>query len=329
MLINKVFDTCIDLLDPNEIYTADIEALLLDKLSKRYIKKCYQSIYILGINRIINRSSIRMADDRLDGGAYVNVQFEVSGVVLIRGEILHGCKIIEIHASAITAEHEYVGLLIQKDPSGLAFSMLSVGQRIPVVIQKVKYNPNHTSISATAIPYVPNWSTSPAVYYNVSSGLNPQETDKIDYILNEIKTELTKHEKIADAKSYGFFRDLLHGYKSNQRYENSKIANTLKLKPVKFELKSILELDSGIAVYPNEDHKHNGRFFWGNSSDNLDALGSEIMIINSSLYPILADAMHKYLLYLIALRGFMQEYSEPKAFESLMTYWQICKKQQL
>jgi len=326
MHITKVLETSVDLFDPVDIYTPDIEAVLRRELEKRYKNRCYQSILILEISKLIRYSTVNMVDNRLDGAAYVDVQFEISGVIFVQGEILHNCKIIEIHTNAITAEHQYAGIKLQKDTGNVIFKILKTNQKIPVIVQKVRYMPNQKTVSMIATPYIPQ--IQDEVYYNITAPLNPKETEQLNYIMNEIKSEEELHKKILKEKSYDFFKDILYPYKVNQKYEQSKKAMTYKLKPVPLELKSMLEINSGIICYPSEDNKYNKRLFW-NSSGDVSNIDSKALIVDSDLYAVLAEISNKYLLYMQALRGFVETYPTAESVQELLIYWKLCKNAQI
>jgi hypothetical protein len=335
MLITKVLETSVDLLDPNDIYVLDIDTLLISKLTTRYKNKCFQSILILEITKIIRRSSTRMINNRIDGSASVDVQFEVKGVILIQGEILHGCRIVEINSNAITAENNYAGIKIQKETNSKAtkdisdaiFKILRVGQKIPVVIQKVRYTPNQPSISVIATPFMPI--VSDEIYYRINQPLNPSQTDQLSYLLDQISIEEKEHTAIQKDKSYDFFKDLLYPYKVNQKYDQSKKASTLKLKPVVLNIKNMVEIESGIVVYPSEDNRYNKRFFLSNSDDsNMFNASDSSMIIDNGAYQIFADIVNKYILYLQALRGFVETYPTAESMQELLVYWKLCKNAQ-
>lgn len=322
MLINKVLETTIDLLDPNEMYQPDINAILIKYLKARYVKRCYQSMLILDVLKVLNRSNIKMSDNKLDGSAYVDVQFEVQGVVLIAGEILHGCEIIEIHSNAITAKHEYAGIKLQKTANDQISKILRAGNKIPVIIQKVRYNPNQTSITAVAVPYTPEMQEN--IYYQIVEGLNPSDTDKLDSMLEKVKEEEALHEKISKEKAYEFFKDLLYPFKMNQKYEQSKIASKLKLKPVTLtDVKSLLNINSGTVIYPVEEHRHTKRLYY--SKQEMKDSNDGKVIVETALYPVIADSINKYYLYLQALRGFMETYPTLDKMQELANYWKICK----
>lgn len=321
MKITKVLNTSIDLLNPDDIYTPDIDTLLIKKLEERYLNKCYQSVLIIKISKIIRHSSIHMVDNRLDGGAYVDVEFEIEGVIFVQGEILNGCKIIEIHANAITAEHQYAGIKLQKDQSNqLIFKILNIGQKIPIIVQKVRYMPNQSTISMLASPYVPKITED--VYYKISTPLTPKETEELHYMLEQVSTEEELHKKISEQKSYEFFKNILYPYKVNQKFDQSKKVATLKLKPVGLEIKKLLEIDTGTLVYPQEDNRYNKRLFW--SSSDISNIQIQGLLINSSAFAAMADILNKYLLYLQALRGFVEVYPTAEQAISMTAYWSLC-----
>ena len=272
MIITKVINTTIDLFDPVDIYTVDIKSTLKKKLEDRYKKRCYQSILIIEIVSIKRHSSVIMVNNRLDGAAYVDVEFEAKGIVLITGEILHNCKIIEIHSNAITMEHEYAGIKLQKDNGDAIFKILKVGQKIPVVIQKVRYMVNQTSISAIATPFLP--SITEEVFYNITEGLSPEETNELTNLMLEIDKEEDTHKSAMKEETYEFFKNLIYPYKVNQKYELNQRAVSLKFKPVALELKALLEIKSGVIVYPQEDNRSNKRLFWSKNCDvnSIEAL---------------------------------------------------------
>ena len=83
MFIKKILETYMDITDPNEILSTDRNKMLMEKLTSKFVGVCYNSCYILKINRIIRRSYIYMKDT-LDGDAHTNVMFEVDAIEYIK-----------------------------------------------------------------------------------------------------------------------------------------------------------------------------------------------------------------------------------------------------
>jgi hypothetical protein len=318
MIIKKIQETSIDLMTPQEIFHHDIDTLLMQKLSSRYRGRCFQSIYILSIVRIIRRSSIRMTITRLDGSASVDVQYEVEGLVLNPGDVLHGCKIIEIHNNAITAEHKYVGIKLQNSVTNKISQILQVGQTIPVVVQKVRYIPHQKNISMIATPYIPTTNEDPI--YRIKSALTPPEVEKLGMFVDQIDDELKLHDGIKDERKYIFFHDLMYPYKNNIKYERTQIAEFMGMKPIALNLKSLIGIKSGVVSMPSEDHLSNQRIFWSNSTK----VPSELQLIDIDMYPVAASYFNRYLSYLQTLRGFVETYTADN-IKQMVTYWRICK----
>jgi hypothetical protein len=318
MLIKKIQETSIDLMSPQEIYHHDMDSLLMQKLSARYTGRCFQSIYILSIVRIIRRSSIRMTITRLDGSASVDVQYEVEGLVLNPGDVLHGCKIIEIHNNAITAEHKYVGIKLQKNVTNKISQILQVGQTIPVIVQKVRYIPNQKNISMIATPYAPTINEDPI--YRIKSALKPEEVEKLGMFTDQIDEELKLHGGIKNEKAYMFFQDLMYPYKNNIKYERTHIAEQMGMKPVALDLKSLIGITGGIVSMPSEDHLSNKRIFYSKTTK----VPEELQSVDIDMYPVAANYLNRYLSYLQTLRGFVETYTGD-SIKQMLAYWRLCK----
>ena len=93
MLIKKNIETYVDITDPNDIYAPDLDAMLMTKLTNKFVGICCNSCYIVNINRIVKRSNVYMIQT-LDGYAQTCVTFEVDAIIYINGEIINGCKIV-------------------------------------------------------------------------------------------------------------------------------------------------------------------------------------------------------------------------------------------
>jgi len=327
MYVKKFLQTTIDLLNPFEIYQTNIDDFLLTKLKDRYQKKCYQSMLILDILQIIRRSSIKMVDNRLDGGAYVDIQFEIGGIILSENEILHQCKIIEIHTTTIIAEHEHAIIKIVKNSENEQLAnIIKIGDSIPLLVHHVRYIPNYNKISVIASLYTPAYLSDQIIYYTVQSVMSDTEIAKINIILDQIKEEEEQHKSFKMQKQYAFFKDILYPFKVNQKFEHNKIVSLYNFKSVSFNIQEIQQIDTGTIIYPAADHKSNRRFFWSKkiispspSSDNL--------IVSASLYSITSMILMQYLMYMQSLRGFMESYPTPASMKQLLLYWKLCQTQ--
>lgn len=334
MLITKIIHTSVDLLHPDDIYNPNLDQILMNKLNERFIGKCQYSMLILKVLEIKRRSSRRLANNRLDGGASVDIQCKIEGQSFSNGEILV-CKIVETMNNAITAEHEYAGIKIQKDsydPHGKSaqiLKILSKGQFIPVVVQFARYNLNKDKASIIATPYLPVFQ--PYVIFSVTTGLTANETETLTDLINTIHDEEEKHKSISKEKRYELFKSIMYPFKSMQKIEQSKEFSTWGMKEIPLNsdkvdalLKDLLEISSGYIAYPSEDHKSNRRFFYTNKNINTDRL-----IIKGSTFVIMSLILNKYLLYLTGLRSYVDAYSSLDKAEKIAVYLQICKESQV
>ena len=322
MLITKKITTSVDLLTPDAIFDPNIEKVIITLLTKRYVGKCFKSMLITAILKIINLSTIKMVSNRLDGGAFVDVTIEVEGIVYSKGEVLHNCKIIEITDMDITAEHKTAGIKIQKDLTSSLFKLLTVGQVIPIIVGMSRYIIDQSSISIIGIPYSPI--PIPYRYYNINSEISLDETEILGKMFDMINEEEKLHEKIKKEKTYEFFRDLTYPYKTNQKFESSEKAGKYSLKPSSLELKNILSLKDKVIVYPSEDNKMLKRVFI-TEKKSLDNLTEHESIIDSSLYMAVADIATRYLQYLLMIRGFIETYPTVESNQKMILYWKTCK----
>ena len=320
MLIERSFDTSIDLFDPNEIYTSDIESLIIKKLEEKYKNKCFQSMLITEIIRINERSHVVMSRSQLNGCASIDVNYQAKGIILQQGEILHGCEIIEIFENGIMARHKNAVVKIDITQNNQVSKILKKEQIIPIIVNQVKYTTNSAQISVMGIVYMPQVTID--VFYKITSGITMEETEKIGQILDEINMD----EKSLDtnAKSFKFFQDLMYPYKTMQKFD--KIPNYIsnKFSAVPFELKDIINIKDGVVAYPSIDARQNRRFLWSSQEIVTDEL-----IVETPLYPIISSILIQYKMYIMALTGFISTYSNPNDIQSLMTYWKICKNVKL
>ncbi len=317
MRIRKYINTTIDLFISTDIYSADIDTMLVNKLEQRYVGKCFASMYITSIIGILRRSSVNLVNDRLDGAAYVDVNFEAEGVILINGEILHNCNIIEKHTNAITAEHEYASIKLRKSADSRVYDVLSPNIRIPIIIEAVSYILNQKTISVLAYPYIPT--SEPNDYYYVTSVLNPSDVEKLSFIYSKIEEEEKLHTAISDQKEYTFFKELMYPFKSQQKFDQVPIVKQLGLQKKSITMENLISMEPGYVVYPNEEHfltkflYHSGKVMDENKN-----------IIMSDPFAVYAGILNKYLFNLHALRGFVETYPTLNDIKKMSSYWKIC-----
>jgi hypothetical protein len=307
MIVTKILETTIDLFDSKDIYTADVEAMLIKMLENRYKNKCFKSILILDIHKIIRYSDIKLVDNRLDGAAFINVQFEVKGVILVKGEILTDCKVTEIITTGIIVEHKYAGGLIIPGQKNQIYNIIKKGQKIPIIISDVRYNIGQTEISIRGIPFTPQHIKN--IYYNIDYGLYEDEDVKLKQLIDDYNNELKLHDEIKN-KSYEFFKELLYPYKTY---------NKIKAENINIDFKTLSNINSGIVAYLSEEEKSDSFIY------KIDKINDSKEVINSSLYPALIDIINRRIMYLQNLRELVKYYNTKEKIQENMKYWQVCQ----
>jgi hypothetical protein len=315
MLITKVIETTVDLYDPDEIYTLDAKALLLKKLNERYQNKCFSSLFILQVTEILRYSSFIMVTDRLDGGAFVDVRFKVEGIILTKGEVLQGCKVINVSSSGIIVSHQYAVGMLTQDKYKKAFSLIKKDQLVPVIIDDSTYNPGKSQITIACKPYTPQPLND--VIYNITSIISPADTEKLDNILNDLAKEEKLHEPIKKTESYSFFKNLMYPLKTARKFHLSPVGETFK--PVPLTLKSILEIRDGSItcadVTIEEFFVHSKKTFDNNAAAT---------VVDFPLYPAISSILQERILYMRTLREFAEYYDSVEKTQEMLAYWKIC-----
>lgn len=321
-VVKKTLETSVDLYKASDIYAPNVSAMLVEKLTERYVGKCYQSMLIQKIDSIIKYSETHMVDNRLDGAAYIDVQFVVEGLILVQGELLHGCKVVDITQSGVIVTHPNAGGLVMADAKKQVIKILKKDQIIPVNIQAARYNLNQPQITIRGTPYAPSIRTS--VYYNITDIMSPEETEKLSELMEELSVELSLHAKISSEKTYKFFEELVYPYKTNQKFEMSQLGS--KFTKITPDLKSILDIRDGCIIVPEESYKAPGlSIYYSKKPMSQETVQNYGIVIESQIYPAITDCISKRLMYLRNLRGFVEQYNTPEKIQEMMVYWKVCQ----
>lgn len=207
MIIKKILETYLDLSDPKDMFSSNKDALLLTKLTEKFVGICYMSCYILSVNKIIRRSYIYMKDT-LDGGSNLSIKFEVTALIYNMNEIINGCKIIRKELNGIIhAKSDYAGIQISV-PSNI--SIFKEGDVVPIIVKQVRYNVNQSAISILAMPFISV--KKDHVMYKITEDITEEEKEELKDIIAQIQAEKKIIESLVkdDKKIYNFFYDLLN-----------------------------------------------------------------------------------------------------------------------
>lgn len=293
MLVKKILETYIDISDPNDIFSVDMNQTIMNKLNEKFVGICYNSCLIVKINKIIRRSYVYMKDT-LDGDTNLNIMFEVDCIIYIKNEIINNCKIIKKETNGIIhATSKYAGIQLNIQPN---MNIFKEGEIIPVIVKRVRYNISQNSISVSAMPFMPI--IHDIYYYKIKGTLSSLQKYNIQNILDQIKKYEDEFKKLNanDKKIYKFFIDLL---------QQKSTSNILDKKSKPISIHDMTNLKSGI-IYKKYDSYDNNTVMYSDSKEDVKL---EDEIIEEEMYTIFNNILFVYLSHLQTLKDFIENYN--------------------
>jgi len=311
MLIRKVLETRLDIVNANDMFCANYGNKILDMLKLRFIKKCFKSIYIIDVVSILRRGNISCKSKALDGSTYIDVTFEVDGIIYEKGEVIHGCKIIQINNNGtMHAKSEYASIYI-KNTKELADSLVfKEGDVIPVITTLSRYQIYDSEISIAALPFIPIQKKS--IIFHIVESTDTSDIFDMDSIKNLEK-------QISDVKNkaiYKFFRELLYPFKKYKKDIDSKFKRSL--------LKDISSIKSGDYVYLPINYLDDESFIICNQKEvkTLEALiPSTVLEIPLNILSL--EICITYKKNLLQLLGFLQNYDTMEKIKQNTNIWSL------
>lgn len=321
MLHEKILIKSVDLAETKDIYAADLDSVLIAHL-KKYEGHCSDGMLILRIVRILARGSVVMCTNLNNGYAQCDVKFLAEGILLLPREVLHRCRIIEIHNSIIIASHKYAGIKIDRDDKQVINKILQVGQEIPVIIERACYTINQPNISVVARPYVPIPDRDVIYAVNGMYQFSAEEIEKLEFLFNIISKneELVKRASAANAKQFDFFRNIMFPYQQRRYQPNKKdIEIPCDQNLVKNLVKHMKDNSALYIYYPATDDRVNKRFFLIDAPDDKNT-----RILKTNLYSAMYHIYSSYCMYIQTLHEFIETYRAVDDVKKLGQYWNVC-----
>jgi hypothetical protein len=254
---------------------------------------------------------VEIVDDRLDGGAQVHARFEVEGLQMSAGEVLHGCRVAEITPSGILFESLHADGIIMSDTSTKQLAgIIAKNMIIPVTVVNTSYPICHKKMTITGTLFVPPLP---------------------DYTVYKITTQMTDMEAGILAELYSAFTAELSAHKTTQNFTGaSKImypfttmraidARYKQFKPASEQDLKLPNLKPGsyVMVPPELSGELKLNIY------TTDKFESDMRQIEASEFVALADFINKRLVYMQAVRGIAEQYNTPAKWTALNMYWQI------
>jgi hypothetical protein len=350
MLTKKIIQVGVDLLDVNHIYNPNKEEFLMNALKTKYVNKCYQSILIKKISLIIKHSLTYINTASINGVCYINVLFEVEGIIISPGTICHGCVVESTNNTGIIIDNPNIsGMLLANS----TFSIYQTNQQtknyinsimrslsrsliIPVIVLEAKYETGQNKITINGIPFIPI--AIGTIIYEVKqeSDTNTVDAKKMETLLEQLLEEYKLHLKLIKTNNKGrnFFKEnVMNPFK--KKFENSDLfSNCNKILNIEENdiennsnllekiIKSI-KIDQYIT-FPQEsiDEEYLNIYSVKNKIDPEKY--NNIQIVSGTKDTILLDIFTTKLNYLQALRGFIENYNNTD-IKKYTAYFAICK----
>lgn len=313
MIVTRELDLTLDL-DGDDIYSYDIETMLMNILNKRFKGVCYMKMLIVSIDEIMYHSDRRMVTDRLDGGATIDVHIKVSGMILNKGEILQGCRVVQITAVKIFIEQKYVSGTLVNDPSQKLISTIAKDTILPVIVSEAWYQPGKSQITILAMPYYPI--PTEQKFYSIISGFSQDEVNKFEELLADYKLAESYFNDKRGTGLYKLVAEILYPYKNKLNFGKTSIGSKFTAITVE-EAKNI---SSGWIHCPHESEE---KFIWYASTDDMKQTSESVV---ATAYTALSSIISNRITYLQNFRGFMEQYPTVESHKSMKDYWTICQR---
>lgn len=318
MKIKKVLETRIDVFNINDIYCSDYNKSVIQMLKDKFALKCFKSIYILDILRIVNRSTLQCKSKVLDGSVYIDVTFEVLGIVYDKGDIIHNCKIIQINNNGIIhAKSAYASLYIKNI---LDVHIFKENDEIPVIVNMSRYNIYDTEISVSSIPLIPilKKSTIYRILSDDKKDLDKQIASLFNFKeLDDIETSIKNMSK-SHKVVFNFFKNLLYPFKKIQK--NYGTENIISLE----NLLSLMHLD---MIYIPDSYLDDNTYLKLSEADKNKIISSDVdtSVIDISKQEFILYILNNYYKNLSYFIEFLQTYDTPEKVESKKPFWSLYK----
>ena len=207
MRIQKVIEDNISL-STAELFSGNIQQVILDKLKFKYERKCWDNSYVVEVVEILKRSSIKMARDRLNGQGDANVQFLVNAVVYPTGDILVGCVIDNI------LKHDRI-ICVQGDINITTaegfFIDPKLGQLLTLQVVDVNYRQPDGTLMIYASPHLIN--KRPVLYkFPKMTSFTRDQKDLLQMALTRLGDAHERFRKASRSASVKFFEDKVYPY---------------------------------------------------------------------------------------------------------------------
>ena len=323
MKVVKILETCLDIKDINDMFCSNYNEKMMQILKSKFKNHCYKSIYILDILRIVKRSELKCKNKVLDGDVYIHISFEVSGIIYEKGDIIHGCSIVQINNNGtIHAKSKYASIYI-KNIDGL--TVFKEKDEIPVIVNTARYSIFETEISVSAVIFMPIVKKS--IIFRIldkgESESNSASKDAIEKMVNlQLLQDLQDHVKSKKTASflpiYKTIRETIYPFK------NPKNQKTYG-KTLNIDLSLIDEISDSDLVYNPTSYMDNTTISLISESDVklIERQYPSTTIVEINRMDYVVHTLNELIKNLEQFAEFLETYNTITKFKSAQKIWAI------
>lgn len=237
MIINKIFDVKLDIDNVNVIFVKNINEVIFELIEKQYINKCFLGVYILKINKILNRSVIEIDQSNLEGLMGVCIQFEATCITFSFREPIMDVTLKKIINNNMSLTNDYCNAFIKTDK---IIPNYNKDQKIIIRVGKAKFDPGSNKIDINAYPFIPV--IDKQMFYKLDN-ISKDVKEKLHEIKNNIDIEEKRKIDILKGKNkWEYFDKLVHPY-------NKDITKDVIKKNVTEDILNIDKLENTIVSF--------------------------------------------------------------------------------
>lgn len=315
MITNKIFQIGVDV-HKIDLYS-NPEKNLMNVLMDRFEGYCYKSCFIHKILRIIKRSECVIDQNDLDAFGKVSIQFEAEVEIILKGDIINGCKVERKNAYGITICTRD-NLVIGFTPHPM-FNSVAEGQLMSIRVIGCKYQIGHPQITANGTPFM----YAQGEVFKITEAMDDNDVKYLQAANAKVATEKVLFDGM-NAALRTTFSALLCAYKTQPKMPRGAskidINDTTALKKIK---------DAYIVRDYREDLTKPVAYVYKNAEDVAAAYPDARI---ESLLPtrgVVLNVIHEYANYMKMVREMADIYNTPDAFLKHKNMWKIFKKLKL
>lgn len=328
MLIKKQYEFIVNL-NSLELYAADLNIVILDKLRKTFEGRCYKSSLISKILRIIRRSFVRPAQNHTDGSGSVNVVFEAEAVIYNEHDIITNCVVKNVERSGeLICKIDHAAIHIR---GNVILRGIQIGQTIPIRVVAVRYSKGKDNITINATPYFHAMSF--MLYRTDINAKNTQESfEIISDLIKAAEDEKAAFDKL-DEKIRDFFTDVFYPFTDKPKREKvAKLESVDMLTDAKRFIKSDSSKEAPMLVMrhprteksePEIYHIDESIFKDATKISLLDMKQYEIKVEKESYAQILINYIEEYINYLKMIQELVATFDTEDKRQQHKNIWAI------